>query len=221
MENPRTRSPGEWAPPPAVVVPVAPVPRKPAPAPKRAEEEFEATLGSLVEHFNTLPPPAFGEPPTLQLATPEDEPASEPRGSRRVPLWLWGAGSLLLGAVVVGGLVLGLGLWRPPADNAVAPAPVVAATPAPRPEPPQPQIVVKSLPEDRTEGAAPTTEPLPEPRPEERAAAAEESGTARKVRKSTLRRSTLRKRGPARPRPSAPSLPAAAGEDSSWADPYR
>lgn len=66
--NPRASIPEAWAPPP----PVAPA--APAPAEELGgEDALDAVLGNLVEQFNSLPPPAYGEPPS-ELDQPVDAP---------------------------------------------------------------------------------------------------------------------------------------------------
>jgi hypothetical protein len=210
MENPRTRTPGEWAPPPPVVV-APPVEQAPSP-PLRPEDEFEATLGSLVEHFATLPPPSFGEAPELAAA-----PARETRPvRRRSPAVVW-VSSLVLGATVAGGVMLGLHFAKPEKTAREAPPPAVA------PAPPAPKIVVKSLPEDpppATETTAPLADETPTPAAAEHAAEPAEAAKAappdRKPRKTTIRKRTRN-----RPAGSAgPALPASTAGDG-WEDPYK
>ncbi len=219
MENSRTRIPGEWAPPPPIVV--APQPQPVAtPPPLRPEEEFEATLGSLVEHFTTLPPPSFGEAPELAAT-----PAHEPRPSRRSPALIW-VSSLVLGATVAGGVVLGLKLARNSGDP--APAPTVSAPKAV----PAPTIVVKSLPDEPAPvpSAAPTAEPIADEAAAVENKAAEapkavenKAGEATKAAPPAAkpRKATIRKRARTRPAsPGGPQLPASSGGDG-WEDPYK
>ena len=209
MENPRTGIPGEWAPPPPIVV-TTPPPAAAPPARLRPEEEFEATLGSLVEHFTTLPPPAFGEAPELAAA-----PARDARPRRRSTALVW-VGSLVLGATVAGGVMLGLQLAKP---AVVREAPAAAVIPA---APPAPKIVIKSLPDDpppATEKSAPLAD--------DGAALAEEHTAAEPVAKAAApdrkpRKATVRKRSRTRPAAgsSGPKLPASTGGDG-WEDPYK
>jgi hypothetical protein len=91
--NPGKRTQNEWAPPPPVKVP-PPLPTKPKA--ERQREEFEATLGNLVERFSNLPPPIFGEPPDIALVEAEKKVKRKLRFSS---LWI------LLSFVPIGGMV--------------------------------------------------------------------------------------------------------------------
>jgi hypothetical protein len=123
--NPRIKSPGgEWYPPPPVKI----AKQGPPPLPPRAkrisaEEDFEATLGSLVDQFTRLPPPVYGEPPEIAAAAPERKDA-EARTAERPSSWIV-VGSLLLGCVVAYGALLA---WKHVhVRPAAATAPVMAA----------------------------------------------------------------------------------------------
>jgi hypothetical protein len=181
----------------------------------RPEEEFEATLGSLVEHFTTLPPPEFGEAPEL-TAVPAPRTEARPR-ARRSNALVW-VGSLALGATVAGGVMLGLQFARREAAPVVAPAPA-----------PAPRIVVKSLLEEPAppatpEKGGPAAEPIADPAPALPVAAetaAEE--TAVKAPASPERNSRKAKRAAPRPRragPAGPQVPASTSGDG-WEDPYK
>lgn len=215
MENPRTRIPGEWAPPPPIVVGPSPVEALPPPR-IRPEEEFEATLGSLVEHFNTLPPPAFGEAPELAAPTAPRRPGAARAPRSMAVVWV---GSLVLGATVAGGVMLGLNLAkRTPRELAVP-----ATAPAPVPEV---KIVVKSLPDEpapvATENSGPAAEPILDAAPAvAEHSAAEETAKVSASPERKVRKVQVRKR--ARPRPAGPSgpqVPASTGGDG-WEDPYK
>ncbi len=86
--NPRVRVPGEWAPPPPIVVPESP--QTPPPLPQQGPdqaEEFEDLLGGLVEHYATLPPANFGEPPEAIFESTSEQ-AADPRRRRSPVLWI-------------------------------------------------------------------------------------------------------------------------------------
>jgi hypothetical protein len=210
--NPRSPAqesgPGAWAPPPPVVLPEQRRATPPPLPPMRerrisAEADFEATLGSLVDQFANLPPAEYGEAPELP------ELAAEPQStrSRRDYLW-WGAGSLVLGAALAGGVIAGFHLIH---KNRIAQAQPAAVT---RPEVPINVKAAAPAVEPLADEAVPQASALPdEPTPAPVAAAAPTPTPRKKV----VHRAPRRARAAA---VSSEAKPTKAREDG-WEDPYK
>lgn len=209
--NPRARIQPEWAPPPPVVP--QGIPEVPPPLPRPPEAEFEDILGSLVEHYSALPPPAFGEPPTENTAT-----TRAPRSSL-VPL-LWASGSLGVVAGTVGALflagVLNLGmLGFAEEKKQVRPAAAVA----------QPEVKIHVN--------TPKVEPLQDPRAEpldeaaKPVAAAVQPATPEppkatfKVKPKRKKPHVAKQPRRARVKEAKPEVRPVAASDSDWTDPYQ
>jgi hypothetical protein len=211
--NPRARIPGEWSPPPPVVVVSQPAP---APRPRaNPEEEFETTLGGLVEHFANLPPARYGEPP--ELAPDLGPQLSSPRDPVRRRSWT-AVGVAACAVVLGGGVALGAFLgWRylqrpephPTAPvKPQAPIQIVIRTTAPARGVPQaepllehaaPAAALPAVPDDQDDTPAVATGIRPvKPNPG--------VGKGRRHRK--------RASGPV-------GAPAAGADGDPWEDPYR
>ena len=125
--DPRIEMPN-WAPPP----PVQPVaPRRTA---AEAEREFEDTLGDLVERFNTLPAPAFGDnhfddesvESVVETSSMNDRPPvaakAHPARADVPPKHRWPAVLAMAGAMVLGAAatfaLMGGAARRPAAEGA-------------------------------------------------------------------------------------------------------
>lgn len=228
--NPRVRMPSEWAPPPPVVVPDRSPPRVPPVPTATPEAEFEDILGSLVEHYSTLPPAYFGEPPETIFESAGEQTATT--ASRRGSALLWIA--LAVGGVTVAGLGAGgFYFWNnlriDPSRIAADPAPAIKIAVKPAlatPSRPAPAQVIK----------APRVEPLVTP-PAAPSAQPLETGTttaavpadervAKPNRPAAVKRSKPRARRVHRTeRPRAPreraSRPARASSSEEWEDPYK
>jgi hypothetical protein len=210
--NPRARIQPEWAPPPPVV---PGIPETPPPLPPAPEAEFEDILGSLVEHYSALPPPAYGEPPTENTAT-----TRAPR-SGLGPL-LWASGGLGVVAGTVGALflsgVLNLGMLglggQGEEQQQVRPAPVVA----------QPEVKIR-INKPKVE---PLQDPRAEPLDEPPAVPAAVARATQEPPKATLKVKPKRKRPDVAKRPRRARVKGAklevrpvAASDSDWTDPYQ
>lgn len=145
--NPRARIEPSWAPPPVIEAEPTIEPSDEF-SPDDAAA-FDATLGSLVEQFASLPPASYGEPPAEM---------SEPRGAG--PSTRWGVPLAALGSMVLGGAITlailigpqqlwsrltGTGLTAaekaaPAAAAAPAAVDVQWTTPEPRTEPLKPKV---------------------------------------------------------------------------------
>ena len=210
--SPALQSETAWAPPPPVVMPGQPRSAPPPlPASMRrasAEADFDATLGSLVDHFASLPPAEYGEAPELpELAVAEPSPRGE--------YLRWGVGSLVLGAALAGGVIAGFHFIRH--RPAVRPA-------ATRPDVP---IVVKVA--APTPAAAPAVEPLAEEStpqatalPDEPTAKPAAVPAAPAPRKKIVHRATRRSPAVAPATRSRPARSSGGSDDSGgWDDPYK
>jgi hypothetical protein len=207
--NPRLRA-REWAPPPPVVPGPPPIPQPPPP--RATEEEFEATLGGLVEHYANLPPATYGEPPDLasdiELAT--RRPTDARRGH---PVWATVA-MVAMGGLVAGGGVAGWSYFKRQAARVAAPAPAAVPVRSVNIVVKQPAPEAAPVVEDGQQGV-PQAEPL-----------AEERVAALAIAKPVVSKTTPVKRAKRVARSArrrAPVLPAAqpAASDDGWEDPYR
>lgn len=123
--NPRARIEPSWAPPPAIEAePILGPSEEFSPDDAAA---FDATLGSLVEQFASLPPASYGEPPAEM---------SEPRAAGASTRWgvpLAALGSMVLGGAITLAILIGpQQLWsRLTGNGAVEAAPAALAPSAP------------------------------------------------------------------------------------------
>ena len=154
-----------WAPPPPVVLPQGGPQQQPSSVEKDDELEFESTLSTLVDHFNSLPPPAFGEPPELPELTSRLEGAHGETTSTRNHSIIWMvACSLVLGGLLAGGGIFALnygvfGAVNPAAPTAVKP---VVEIVAPEISLPAAKVRTPAATAPLEEKAEPQTEPLNE-----------------------------------------------------------
>lgn len=214
--NPRARMPGEWAPPPPIVVPPAPV--RQVPRPVVQEKEFEDILGNLVEHYAALPPPAFGESPGLEETT------ATTHRVHRVGAWVWAATGVALLGGVAGALVLsgvvnlrfpGLARDNPtvvPVKAVPAVAPALADVKIKINEPPPPMA-------EPLEVAVPAVPVVAKPEPARPEPATVMSRVSpRKAKPRHVRRV---KRQKARRMAASPQPMRRGKADDEWADPYQ
>jgi len=210
--DPRLRAP-EWAPPPPVVPGPPPVP--PPPRPRATEEEFEATLGGLVEHFAHLPPAIYGEPP--DLAT-DIEAGARRADARPTRSYLWtGLAMVAVGGLVAAGGVVGWSYYKRHT------AQVRAAEPAAVPARPVEIVVKQPAPEvtpvvDGEQGI-PQAEPLAEDRsaPQAVAEPAPPKASVTPVKRAKRVVRSVRRRAPVEDAPAAQPPP----PEDGWEDPYR
>jgi hypothetical protein len=211
--NPRIQ--GEWSPPPAVVV----VPQPPPRPRVNLEEDFETTLGGLVEHFANLPPARYGEPPDLVSDLGPQLASHAPNRRSWNVVWVTACAVVLGGGIALGSY-LGWSYLRRPEPRSTLVKPVT-------PDVGKIKIVVKTPP---TKGV-PQAEPLVDDRAAATPVAApsavpavkddldEETPTVRRepVKPKPIVRKIRRQRRVAKPVGAAAT---GAGGDG-WEDPYR
>lgn len=217
--NPRARISENWAPPPPVAAQVEVQDVVPQPA-AGTEDEFEEILGSLVEHYSTLPPATFGEPPQVTPISDTSHSTETRVAKSRVGLWigLAAAGVLVTTGLVLGGVFL-MDKGEKKIDPSAAVQPAVAQA--------APVAVDEAAPEE------PTAEPLSNIPPagdvkeeatEEAAEPAVAADTtpappaavkpAKKVTRKKVRKARKRARKAKR------RAPVKAAKGSDWEDPY-
>jgi hypothetical protein len=217
--NPRVRVPGEWAPPPPVVVPESPQTPPPLPTqgPDQAEQ-FEDLLGGLVEHYATLPPANFGEPPDAIFETSDKTVDAR----RRSPvLWIaLGVVGLTLAGLGAGGFYVynKLKLNLDPSKIAADTTPAIKIAIDENNLPKQaPKVAVAPV-VPKVEQLTPEAEPAAAAEPP-KAASVAKARPARVVKKRARRTTRTSRRRVVERR--SVRKPVRASSSENWEDPYK